>query len=246
MHIVGKVMLVLGLLMLVIGTVMMIGGVGKGVGDLAGLEDYGFSVENATSGTIEIEDNDGQGDLGVTFWVEGEYVDEDENGIWDVCDDTNITITQHPEVNTEWDEGNVTLGGFYYEVYDKFEGCEADEGNQNHDLRNRGYVKVGRACLACYSGTLIFESNATVSVTYDDPWLEQLGEGIVVLFLGTIGGSACCGCGAFIAIIGLILGFTLKSPEQQMALAPGVAPARQAAFTQQPPAYDFQQGEPPR
>ena len=246
MHISGKILIPLGLLMLVIGVAMMVGGVGKGVGDLAGLEDYGFSVENATSGTIEIEDNDGQGDIGVTFWVEGEYVDEDENGIWDVCDDTNITITQHPEVNTEWDKGNVTLGGFYYEVYDHFEGCEADEGNQNHDLRNRGYVKVGRACLACYSGTLEFESNATVSVTYDDPWLEQLGEGIVALFFGTIGGSACCGCGAFIAIIGLILGFMLKSPEQLMALAPGVAPAQQAAYAQQPPAYDFQQGEPPR
>ena len=138
MHIVGKVMLVLGLLMLVIGVVMTVGGVGKGAGDLAELADYEFSVENATSGTIEMEDSDGQGDLGVTFWVEGEYVDEDENGIWDVCDDTNITITQHPEVNTEWDKGNVTLGGFYYEVYDYFEGCEADEGNQNQDLRNRG------------------------------------------------------------------------------------------------------------
>ena len=235
MHISGKIMIPLGLVILILGVVMMVGGVGKGVDDLSGLEDYGFAVENSTSGIIEIEDNDGQGDLGVTFWVEGEYVDEDENGIWDVCDDTNITITQHPEVNTEWDEGNVTLGGFYYEVYDYFDGCEAVEGNQNHDLRERGYVKVGRACLGCYSGTLEFESNATVSVTYDDAWLEQLEEGIVALILGTIGGSACCGCGGFIAIIGLILGLTMKTPPPVTTIHPATGIMGQTT-SEQPPA----------
>jgi len=114
MHISGKIMIPLGLVILILGVAMMVLGVGKGVEDLSGLEDYGFSVENATSGTIEIEDNDGEGDVGVTFWVEGEYVDEDENGIWDVCDDTNITITQHPAVNTDWSEEYD--GGFYYTI----------------------------------------------------------------------------------------------------------------------------------
>nr|AIF19103.1 hypothetical protein [uncultured marine group II/III euryarchaeote KM3_85_D06] len=241
-------MLVLGLLMLVIGVVMTVGGVGKGAGDLAELADYEFSVENATSGTIEIVDNDGEGDFGVSFWVKGEYVDEDENGIWDVCDDTNITITQHPEVNTKFDEEgkNNTLGEFYYEVLDGFDGCEAEQLNKEDILYSEGFVKVGRACLGCYAGTLEFESNVTVYVSYDDPWLEQLGEGLLALLGGTIGGSACCCCGGVIAIIGLILGIALKSPEQQMAMAPGVAPAQQAAFAQQPPANDFQQGEPPR
>ena len=244
MHISGKIMIPLGLVILILGVAMMVLGVGKGVGDLSGLEDYGFSVENATSGTIEIEDNDGEGDVGVTFWVEGEYVDEDENGIWDVCDDTNITITQHPAVNTDWSEEYD--GGFYYYVTDWFDGCEADEDgkNQNHDLRERGYVKIGRACLACYSGTLEFESNATVSVTYDDPFLEQLVGGVGALILGTIGGSACCGCGGFIAIIGLILGLTMKTPPPTTAMHPATGIMEQPAVQQQP-AYDFQQSEPP-
>ena len=58
MHISGKIMIPLGLVILILGVVMMVGGVGKGVDDLSGLEDYGFAVENGTSGTIEIEDND--------------------------------------------------------------------------------------------------------------------------------------------------------------------------------------------
>ena len=242
MHISGKIMIPLGLVILILGVAMMVLGVGKGVGDLSGLEDYGFSVENATSGTIEIEDNDGEGDVGVTFWVEGEYVDEDENGIWDVCDDTNITITQHPAVNTDWSEEYD--GGFYYEVIDFHDGCVADEGNQNHDLRERGYVKIGRAYLACYSGTLEFESNATVTVTYDDPFLEQLVGGVGALILGTIGGSACCGCGGFIAVIGLILGLTMKTPPPTTAMHPATGMMEQPAVQQQP-AYDFRQGEPP-
>jgi len=235
MHISGKIMIPLGLVILILGVAMMVLGVGKGVEDLSGLEDYGFSVENATSGTIEIEDNDGEGDVGVTFWVEGEYVDEDENGIWDVCDDTNITITQHPAVNTDWSEEYD--GGFYYYVTDWFDGCEADEDgkNQNHDLRERGYVKVGRACLGCYSGTLEFESNATVSVTYDDPFLELLVGGFGALILGTIGGSACCGCGGFIAIIGLILGLTMKTPPPVTTIHPATGIMGQTTF-EQPPA----------
>ena len=233
MHIVGKVMLVLGLLMLVIGVVMTVGGVGKGAGDLAELADYEFSVENATSGTIEIVDNDGEGDFGVSFWVKGEYVDEDENGIWDVCDDTNITITQHPEVNTEFDEEgkNNTLGEFYYEVLDGFDGCEAEQLNKEDILYSEGFVKVGRACLGCYAGTLEFESNVTVYVSYDDPWLEQLGEGLLALLGGTIGGSACCCCGVLISFIGLILGLTMKDNTQQLGYQPpGVMPQQEGTM----------------
>jgi hypothetical protein len=247
MHISGKIMIPLGLALCLIGAVMMAVGVGKGVDDLSELEDYGFAVENATSGTIEIEDNDGEGDYGVTFWVEGEYVDEDENGIWDVCDNTNITIMQHPEVNTDWDEDARELNGsFYYYVTDWFDGCEADEDgkNQNHDLKERGYVKIGRACLACYSGTLVFESNATVSVTYDDPFLEQLGAGLLTLIGGTIGGSSCCCCGGLIAILGLIMGLTMKTAPPVTTMHPATGMSGQPAVQQQP-AYDFQQAGPP-
>ena len=236
MHIAGKIMLALGLAMCLIGAVMTAVGVGKGVGDLSGLEDYEFSVENATSGTIEIVDDDGEGDYGVSFWVKGEYVDEDENGIWDVCDDTNITITQHPEVNTEFDEEgkNNTLGEFYYEVLDGFDGCEAEQLNKEDILHSEGFVKVGRACLGCYAGTLEFESNVTVYVSYDDPWLEQLGAGLLALVGGTLGGSTCCCCGGFIAIIGLIMGLTMKSPPPATTMQPATGMVEQPAAVQTP------------
>ena len=52
-----------------------------------------YEFENAMNGTMTIDDNDGQGDIGVTFWVKGEYIDDDGNGIWDICDNTNVVIT---------------------------------------------------------------------------------------------------------------------------------------------------------
>jgi len=52
-----------------------------------------------------------------------------------------------------------------------------------------------------------------------------------ILGAGLGGFSSCC-CGGFIAFIGLILGFALKTPEQKMALAqghqtPGVMPQQE-------------------
>ncbi len=214
MHISGKILLPAGIIMMILGAALMYGGVAKGVGDFEELGN--FAVENKTSGTIQIADDDGEGDLGVTFWVKGEYLDEDEDGYWDHCNSTNISIINHPSVNTDW--GGEYAGEFYYEVQSS-QGCEATDINKNFEREGEGLIKVGRACLACYKGTLEFESNTTVWVTYDDELLGALIGGIGTMMGGTIGGSMCCGCGGLFAIIGLILGLTIKSPEEKMALA---------------------------
>ena len=238
MHVAGKVFLGLGVLFLVLGLVMANSG-GKAleeVGDsFEDLDD--FAIENANSGTVNVTDEDGKGDLGFTFWIEGEYLDEDGDGRWDHCAATNITILSHPEISDNEVFGEYARelnGSFYYEVNEWYDGCEADEENKNLDLKERGYVKVGRACLACYSGTLEFESNATVSVTYDDPFLEQLGAGLLALVGGTLGGSTCCCCGGFIAIIGLIMGLTMKSPPPATTMQPATGMVEQPAAEQTP------------
>ena len=42
-----------------------------------------FTLENATSATLSVEDTDGYGDLGFSFWVKGDYADNDGDGTWD-------------------------------------------------------------------------------------------------------------------------------------------------------------------
>lgn len=216
MHISGKILLPAGIIMMILGAAMMFGGVTKGVDDFGELGN--FAVENETSGTIQIADDDGNGDLGVTFWVKGEYLDEDDNGRWDHCEATNITILSHPEISDWGGESRELNGSFYYEVNDWYDGCEADDENKNFDRVGEGLIKVGRACLACYEGTVEFESNTTVWVTNDDELLGALVGGVGAMMGGTVGGSMCCGCGGLFAMIGLILGLTMKSPEEKMAL----------------------------
>ena len=78
-----------------------------------------------TNGTIMIEDLDGIGDVGLTFWVKGVYEDKDENGTWDVCQNTSVTITESPEVNNSWEWAELLDGNFYNEVQANQE-CDAE------------------------------------------------------------------------------------------------------------------------
>ena len=158
-------------ILLGIGGIILVGGIvlmGVGRSRLGELEDP-FILKEVTNGTIMLEDEDGEGEFGVSFWVEGEYIDEDEDGLWDHCNSTNISIISHPEIAVWGDEYD---GEFYYEAgkYEEYgaSDCNSERGNRNLDQQHRGLIKVGRACLACYAGTIEFESNTTVWVTYDD------------------------------------------------------------------------------
>ena len=62
-----------------------------------------------------IEDLDGKGDVGLTFWVKGVYEDKDGDGTWDVCQNTRVTITESPEVNNSWEWAELLDGNFYNE-----------------------------------------------------------------------------------------------------------------------------------
>ena len=224
MHVAGKVFLGLGVLLLVLGIVMGGSGLGsvKDAGD--SLEDLGdFAIENTNSGTVNVTDEDGKGDLGFTFWIEGEYLDEDGDGEWDHCTATNITILSHPEISDDefWGEKARELNGsFYYEVNED-RGCEADEENKNLDREGEGLIKVGRACLACYAGPMEFESNAEVSVTNDDYLLGKLIEGFFEGaggILGVMGGIGIICGGACFLLLGGILAIVLKDPKEAIQM----------------------------
>ena len=211
----ATITILVGLGIFVVGVIgFVIGGFG-----VAGLEESTeFTLEEVDNGTIYLKDIDGQGELGVTFWVKGKYLDTDDNGIWDVCETTNVTVTENPEV-ADW--GDDYAGGFYTEVV--YKNCEADEPNQNLERAEQGYVKIGRACLGCFAGDFSFESNVNVSVTYDDVLIEEVGEDIGMIAIGFLGGSGAVCCGVIVMFIGVILIFTLKddAPVQMMVGADG-------------------------
>ena len=198
----------------------VIGGFG-----IAGIEESTeFTLEEVTNGTIEIVDRDDIGDLGVTFWVQGKYLDDDDNGIWDICEAVTITVTETPDI-ADWGAYD---GGFYNEVVFDYDGlessdCSTDPLNKNSDRSDQGYVKIGRACYGCFVGDFSFESNANVSVTYDDILIEEVGEDIGLIAVGFLGGSGALCCGIIVMLIGVILIFTLNddSPVEMSVNADG-------------------------
>lgn len=213
MRMAAKVLLILGAVLLVIGIIGFAVGIDNAVE--AGEDWDKFEFENSTNGTITIEDNDGLGDSGITFWVKGVYVDEDENDIWDVCDNTQVTITEKPEYNSSWEWADLTEGGFYYEVIPFKEGCNVSEQNQDFSREDAGLVKIGRACYACYAGNISFESNQGVWVTYEDKIGEDMRDDLAGIIFGFIGGSGSFCCGIIFLIIGGILAFS-KGDENQI------------------------------
>ena len=217
----ATITILVGLGIFVVGVIGFVIG-GFGVASLE--ESTEFTLEEVDKGTIYLKDSDGQGELGVTFWVKGKYLDTDDSGIWDVCETVNITVTENPEIS-DWGAFD---GDFYYEVVSNYDGqetsdCNADMRNKNLERSEEGYVKIGRACFGCFAGDFSFESNVNVSVTYDDVLLEEVGEDIGMIAIGFLGGSGAVCCGVIVMFIGVILIFTLKddAPVQMMVGADG-------------------------
>ena len=210
----AKITIFIGLGIFLMGVVGMI----IGAAGIGGVEEEwnNFALEDVTNGTVTIEDNDGIGDVGVTFWVKGEYVDDDENGLWDVCEQVGIRVTEKPEVTETWATGAYEFeGDFYSEVLYDFDkegtsSCESDYRNKNNEREANGLVKIGRACYGCLAGDFTFESNGTVWVTYDDAIGEEIAEEVGLIVLGFFGGSGALCCGVVVMLIGLILIFTLN------------------------------------
>lgn len=207
------VVLIIGGIFSLIGIIAFMFGVSQ-IDDLDdGLDD--FAIEGKQNGNITIEDLEDDGDLGVTFWVEGMYVDNDENGIWDVCDNTNVTVTAKPEIIEKWAVDAESLDGeFYFEVNYEQNGntsnCNAVGENKDNSRQDKGLVKIGRACYGCTTGNFAFEANQSVWVTYDDELLRQFGDEALDVGIGFMVGCGTLACGLFLLVIGAILAITKK------------------------------------
>ena len=210
----AKVTIFVGIGIFIVGIFGMI----IGAAGIGGVEEEwnNFALEDVTNGTVTIEDNDGIGDVGVTFWVKGEYLDDDENGLWDVCEQVGIRVIEKPAVSETWATGASEFDGdFYSEVLYNFDkegtsSCESDYRNKNNEREANGLVKIGRACYGCLAGDFTFESNETVWVTYDDSLEEEIAEEFVLILLGFLAGSGALCCGVVVISAGIILIFTLK------------------------------------
>ena len=220
MHISGKILITIGIAVMILGGVMMYGGTSRGTSNF---EDF------------TIYDGDGTADVELSGFSEGGYLIVTMEG--EYADGTSMTTEDKMTELTEEDcefvsnftlkdsEGSDRPAGtpdYYFEP-----SCENSE-----DTTEDGVIHIGYICKnGCPDGTYTFYTNNTNVQIYD---VEALLSGIGLLALAWIGGPSVCCCGGFIAIIGLILGFTMgKKPPVAGYQAPGVMP-QQPGMAQHP------------
>ena len=213
MHFVGKVVAGIGAVTLLLSGIMLI----FGVTDISEKsEDVNYVISGQSNGTVAVYDSDFQGDIGFTIFVEGIYEDTNNDGIWDICDQVNITAIHDGKImgNFGTNESFVVNKSdderFYYESTTGNNECASQQG-ETAMVDGKNLVKIGRACWGCMSGTLTIESNEPVWVVYDDEEIAELLGGFFAAFAGT----CLIPCGCCMLILGLILGFTLSGDSKQ-------------------------------
>jgi len=198
MHISGKIMIPIGIVFIILGVVL-----------IATIDEEQHIQKLDQDGVLIIDfsedkpDGEATSTLGFSFWIEGKYIDEDGNGLWDACEEFNASVTGpagHPDADTE-----------------RFQPI-CDDGDEEWDYL--GLIKVGQACnfelkenedgtlevdspMKCPDGPYEITANSDARVIYED---EMAAEGVVALIL------AVCGCclGLITILLGIGFGFAMK------------------------------------
>ena len=165
--IVGRLKVVIGILLGILfipGLVFII---------LGAIMGESFLHEGISDGEMQIEDADGNGDLGFIIYVEGEVVDFNVNGIWDYCEDIVVSATH----SGGWMSDPWTLQKFHNGPDETRQTFRLEIGGQNQPGSNDcstqimpqgkskdgiSLVKLGRACYGCTAGT------STISAEYEN------------------------------------------------------------------------------
>jgi hypothetical protein len=202
--------LFIGMVLLAPSIPLFIAGLGEGLSD------------GRTSATLDIEDGDGQGDLGWAIYVEGSAVDFNANGIFDHCENIIVNATHSGSwMSDPWsgyqkvNPPDETRQVFYLETAHEGSGCNSNDGvwpeSRHHD--GRDLVKIGRACHGCMAGT------TTITAQNTDGgevvmWIQNEEKKEVLGML--IPGAILMGIGGFTFIVSLFvllkMGFKSNAP----------------------------------
>ena len=205
-----------------IGLVLVVIGGGMFAWGQATVEDAGesleaneWALEEVTSGTIEIVDDDGEGEIGFSIFIEGTYTDDNGDGEWDHCDSYDQNSTQTDFTTTHTDDSD---NSFIY-------ACSTDWNYE--DTREEGsktLVRIGDSAFGYENGTASVSCATTCWVQYDDKVWDGAVDDIVEGASGLLSmlGSTCFFIGGCCALIlGLILGLTINDKTQTVIVQGG-------------------------
>ena len=198
MHISGKIMIPIGIVFIILSGILI--ATIDSEEHIQKLDQDGYLI-------IDFYQDDQDGEktktLGFSFWIEGEYIDADGNGLWDACEEFNASVTGppgHPDADTE-----------------RFQ-LICDE--KDEEWNELGLIKVGQACnsevkrnengtlevdspMGCPDGEYRITANSDARVIAED---ERVGAEVLAFLLA---GCGCC-LGLITILLGIGFGFSMQ------------------------------------
>jgi hypothetical protein len=212
MHTVGKVFMAIGLVILVFGGILLAVGTNNIDEGVDSLEENEWALEGVISGSVEIIDDDGEGEIGFTIFIEGTYEDTNGDGIWDFCEEFDQSEGQTDFTTTHSED---TSNSFYY-------ACSTDWGwEEERQDGSKNLVKIGDSAGGYTNGTATVTCASVCWVQYDDKALvdvlDDLGQAAGGFFQSVGGGMLLC-CGGFFVVFGLILGVSIGNGQPKITV----------------------------
>ena len=221
MHASGKILCGIGLVLVLIGGGMSAWGYMTVSDSVDDLEENDWVIEGVTSGTVEIVDDDGNGEIGFSIFIEGILEDADEDGVWDHCDSydygtdpsEDFSVTHTDDADNSWWYSCDT------EIWpaDDILDMERTEGSKN-------LVRIGNGAYEYKNGTATVSCATACWVQYDDKaWGAALDDAVGVLggLMAAAGSTCFFALGCCFLVFGLIFGLTINDKSQTVIVQGG-------------------------
>ena len=212
MHTVGKVFMAIGLVILIVGGILLAVGSNNIDEGVESLEEDEWALEGVTAGTVEIIDDDGEGEIGFTIFIKGTYEDSNDDGVWDFCEGFDQSEEQTDFTTTHSED---TTNSFVY-------ACSSDwDWEVERQEGSKILVKIGDSASEYTNGTATVTCASACWVQYDDEVLDDvladIGQAAGGVLQGLGGGMLLC-CGGVLLVFGLILGLVVGESGQKITV----------------------------
>ena len=212
MNPIANLCIAMGVIILFISSLVIITGTELEILDFSEEETPVEFALSGDSGVLMFSESMNPESPGWAVYVFGDYVDLDENGMWDYCESVEIFA---------WSEGSEKPPELTHENNSFFSLCGA--GFERYDMVDQSLVYIGHVChdpsnqtvSQCSDGNYTFESNLYSKLVADK-------EGTPQSFLSKLMNNIISGfrtgwtllCGSFLLIlIGITLAILLKEEE---------------------------------
>lgn len=213
MHPLANLTLATGVAVLLLSAVLIVTGAELPIGESSDSDDSATTIAfQGFSGNLSFNDSGGPANLGWAVFVFGDYVDLDNDGMWDSCSALEVFV---------WAEGTEKPVDINHQNNTFHPLCKA--GFERTELVDQSLVYAGQVChhpvndslSKCSSGNYSIESNILVMLTEEheevpEPFLSSLIESVIG-WLRTGYFSMCCSL--LILVLGAVLGSVMQNEE---------------------------------